>query len=395
MTYNVGAITAPPAARRHALASVAYVNSQGYNLCEMTNDRSNFFAAKGAGLYLTPDGVNFTLVHTFPYNVAGVVPLAGGEILVAGQDGSSTPGYLYKSSGFSVANASGATFALKLTSTGGSFLQNYCLNRRSADATGRVFLSEGGVQTDGSGVDANNTTKARRAWLSKDFGETWAVIWDIFTNAPSTPGGNHIHGVALGPGSELWISIGDNGHAVTGTQMQIVRSNDNGVTWQFLQQSDTPDYPFLQCVAIRVTADRVVMLPDAPPYGPLTIERNVNGSLGGTMHAGPQFKPTGNGNVVGGQINQAPGTDGGNPWPIFAGAYEGINGGVPSYEKVMASSDDGRSFYEIYSGYFLTVGSMNMMGPLMSGLVAGNSLYTNGGAWANGAIIKANLVSPT
>ena len=394
MTYTVGAITAPPAARRHALGSVAYADSQGYGLCEITNDRSNFFAYKGASLYLTSDCVNFTLVHAFPYNITGVIPLPTGEVMVACQDGSSTPGYLYKSSGFSVSAPTAATFALKLTSIGGSFLLPYCLSRRSAGADGRVIVSEGGVQTDSSGVDANNTTKARRVWLSKDFGETWAVVWDIFNNAPATPGGNHVHAVALGPGSELWITIGDNGHALTGTQMQIVRSNDNGATWQFLQQSDTPDYPFLQCVAIRVTAKRVVMLPDAPPYGPITIERNVNGSLGGTMHAGPQFKPSGNSNVVGGQITQAPGTDGVNPWPIFAGAYVQINDQL-SFEKIMASSDDGRSWYEIYTGYFLAVANLNIQGPLVSGLVAGNSAYSNDGAWTSGAILKANLVSPT
>jgi hypothetical protein len=395
MTVTIGPVQAAPARRRHSFTNVTLLDSQGYTICGQTNDRTEAFAAKGNNLYLTADGVTYTLVHTFPFQVSGVIPLPNGEILVGAVDGATTPGYLYKSTGFSVAGPSAATFALKLTSIGGSFLPNYCLTPRNAHTDGRVVVCEGGAQTDTTGVDANNTTKARRVWLSKDFGETWAVIFDIFTNAP-VPGpiGCHDHACCIEPeaGGAIWIDIGDDGRAISATSgsgtisanIQLAKTVDNGITWQFLTNVALSDYGYIQCVAIKATAGRLVLLPDYAPYAPLTIEHNVNGSLGGTAHAGPHFQASGFTNVVGSAITQAFGTDGSNPWPIFAGAY--INDAA-GRERLMASSDDGRSFYEVYEGPLMPAAQaqVDVWGPLTNGKVLGNSWQKNGGAFTHGS----------
>ena len=93
------------------------------------------------------------------------------------------------------------------------------------------------------GVVSNaNTTKARRLWVSQNFGESWTMAYDLLTSPAYKAGpGLHWHGCCYDQEDDrIWATYGDNtgsGNAIkpnlTG-YTQIIYSDDRGVTWNWL-----------------------------------------------------------------------------------------------------------------------------------------------------------------
>lgn len=93
------------------------------------------------------------------------------------------------------------------------------------------------------GVVSNaNTIKARRMWLSQDFGETWTMVYDLLTsNAYKGGPGVHWHGCCYDEENDrIWATYGDNTGSgnllkpsLTG-YTQVIYSDDRGATWNWL-----------------------------------------------------------------------------------------------------------------------------------------------------------------
>lgn len=119
-------------------------------------------------------------------------------------------------------NPASGTFDAVLTGVGGSGAQlQYTVN--------------GGV------IQLSNKTRARRMWISQDFGETWTMAYDLLTSPAYKAGpGLHWHGCWYDEEDDrIWATYGDNtgsGILIKPTltaHTQIIYSDDRGATWQW------------------------------------------------------------------------------------------------------------------------------------------------------------------
>lgn len=94
----------------------------------------------------------------------------------------------------------------------------------------------------GGVIQQSNKTKARRCWVSQDFGETWTMAFDLLTS-PSYKGGPglHWHGCCYDQEwDRIWCTYGDNtgsGNLIKPSLVgftQVMFSDDRGATWQWL-----------------------------------------------------------------------------------------------------------------------------------------------------------------
>jgi hypothetical protein len=166
--------------------------------------------------------VTYSTANTsaFTGGIAGVRQLANGEILVlAGLTPPSTPGKLWLSSGWSD-NTSTATFSVVLAAQGST--QAYFSAGWSVDTYGPVVVAAE------YGPKASSTDMARYVHMSTDYGETWEIIFDLYTYGGI--GVNvHLHGVAYDPWWDaIWVCAGD---APAGEPYTLV-SFDRGESWR-------------------------------------------------------------------------------------------------------------------------------------------------------------------
>jgi hypothetical protein len=167
----------------------------------------------------TDSGVTWSgTLHVFPYPIKGIRELDNGEVLVATSPGGGAAGGLYLSSGWPTNHAT-ATWTLVLTCTGGagSFIHGGW-GMSSHDSI--AVVSEYGIQSP--------TDKARYVYLSKDYGATWAIIFDI-----GIVNGVHVHGSAYDPWwGAIWVVNGDGVPGNTGHTTRV--SYDLGQTWNIV-----------------------------------------------------------------------------------------------------------------------------------------------------------------
>lgn len=214
----------------------------------ISRDTKSVFGATSAGqtaastvLYeSTDDCSTWAAVHTFPEAVQGFLETDDGEALVATQGNiasTGTPGNLYKSTGWATSH-SAATWTKVLTTTGG-YIRGYWSATTAwsfgddtiAAGTSRIGLAaEYGGQTTGSG---DQTAKARRVYLTQDYGATWTPILDLYTRYGSgTVTNMHVHWAGYDPyWKRIWVLIGDNPLAEGYANYPIIYSDDLGATW--------------------------------------------------------------------------------------------------------------------------------------------------------------------
>lgn len=293
---------------QYALQSASWINAVS-TVQNLLRDRKTFIGNSGAilqssvnvGTATTPTWTN---LYTFPggYAVNGFQELSNGEALVT-TAGPGSVGYVYVSSGWSV-NKATATWTRTLETIGGSIAGSYCVHDSASAADGTVLISESGSQTAGGSSNVTaDITKARRVWKSKDFGLTWALIFDIYVYGQAQgipyPAGLHVHGVSYDQDwGRDWICYGDNtgdGRSVAGTGFtQVVFSDDGGSTWQKL-----PNPPYynngvepaktLQMIVAVIFNNAVVFTTDlTDPKAPLVYPKTGYRQLG-DPHCGPMY----------------------------------------------------------------------------------------------------------
>lgn len=181
-------------------------------------------------------------------------------VILAGESGSQTDGFsaagltkVNGGSGYTTANVSavsggsGESFAVSII--GGAVERIAVLNGGTGHTDGVHSFS---ITGDGTGadwtytvaggvIDGVQTAKARRLFLSEDFGDTWEQIFDIYTTPDYKYGiGIHLHAAAYDEEwDRIWLLTGDNtgdGASISGypTNTQVVYSDDRGATWNWL-----------------------------------------------------------------------------------------------------------------------------------------------------------------
>ena len=120
-----------------------------------------------------------------------------------------------------------------------------------------VVASEYGLKT---------SEGARRVWLSKDYGETFKVIFDQMTSvenikgAPTWAGDTaHVHSCAFDPyWNRIWVVTGDHPNSA------MYYSDDFGDTWTWV---DVGDKPVVQHTGIIALPNCVIFGSDRAPNG--------------------------------------------------------------------------------------------------------------------------------
>lgn len=136
----------------------------------------------------TDDGATFpTTVHVFPENVLGCTETDDGECMVVTQGVASTPGKLYKSTGWTASHTA-ATWTLVLTSASNAYFQPwwsggpFSFGQNAINNSGKygIIAEYGALLTT-----PPDATYGTHAYVTKDYGATWTLSLDIQTNPPA------------------------------------------------------------------------------------------------------------------------------------------------------------------------------------------------------------------
>lgn len=247
----------------------------------------------------------------------------------------------------------------------------------------------------GGVIDGSQTGKARRLYLSTDFGDNWTSIFDIYTTPSYKYGiGLHLHAVAYDEAwDRIWIVMGDDtgdGKTVAGypTNAQIFYSDNRGSTWQNFPACagwDINPNSVGQYTGISIFPYAVVFYPDARFNLGGIIYRKTGYR---TLSTGATFAPnfiTGSGQVM---ITPIPAFSLNNSYPSFlVGSITGQC--VPA---ILLTDDGGYTWREIWretdlvtrplvNGGWLTT----IMGPDTSGRIL--ATYTGYSSFLQGVLV--------
>jgi hypothetical protein len=202
-----------------------------------------------------------TELRTFDIPVRGVRQLDSGELLVALQGDSDSPGEVWRTTGYTRADPTGCTWTKVLTC---SYNDTYASGDWLMWCYGDVLLvGEYGAKTAGA--------NARGTYLSMDDGLTWTQIYDWEGS------GKHMHGCAHDRYADmLWLCFGDSsqGYAYS-TDWRAKVANGQQPTWvEHITNETTGQSDAVQPVGIYPMRDRVIMGTDDTKNGLYRIERD-------------------------------------------------------------------------------------------------------------------------
>lgn len=406
-------ITPSSVGSKMSLRNVTMANNSGKAIIGLSRDRTTWYAATLASPWKLQQWVEvegtvtptWTDVATFSERVMGMVEMANGEVLAATVATGSTPGYIYKSTGWATSHTT-ATWAKTLTTTGGYIVPVWGLHQWSIGSNGVGVVVEYGPQTTGSG---DQTAKARRVYLTTDWGATWTVIFDLVTFGialgVSNPSGVHTHAAAYDEAwDRIWVTYGDNtgdGDLISGANnAQIVYSDDRGATWTHLPQpiEQRGLGAQIQATTIACLEGAVVFGPDGSPYSWQVWPRKGYRQLGNMVH-GPYFGGNTGAQGIGLGASRVEGV---RSAPLLVNASSIV--GKPTY--LFGSADGGLTWSELwrddvnaataFMGFTssTTNGNGALFGPSIFGTLLAPYNYTNGGAWSTGALWRAELAAP-
>jgi hypothetical protein len=234
------------------LVATAFTISDGGNKIVqwMSADRVTLYGIGGVTLYKSiDDGTSWTTIKAFATSIQGVRELDNGELLVTLWDGGTNAGTLQLSSGYPALGAS-ASWSVVLTA---SDVSTYIEPHWGMSVYKNiVVVSEYG-----------GYTKARYAYLSTNYGATFAQIFDLGTTAVS-----HIHGCAYDPWWDaIWIVNGD-----TSANKALRVSWDRGSNWVIVSTA-------VQYTAILPMENCILFGTDGAPNGIHRIPRTPDRTL--------------------------------------------------------------------------------------------------------------------
>lgn len=145
---------------------------------------------------------------------------------------------------------------LRSTDSGATWTKKMDFNAASLGVLGQQsFVEDTGASPKAIYVGEYCPTNQASVNLYKstDDGATWTAVYSFAQGVV-----RHIHGVFVDPyvTSRVWMTVGD-----TGTQPRIGYSDDGGVTFTWITQSQ---YPESRAVALMFTATEVMWIPDTP-----------------------------------------------------------------------------------------------------------------------------------
>ncbi|MFP4145292.1 MAG: hypothetical protein ACLFV3_09125 [Phycisphaeraceae bacterium] len=212
---------------------------------------STLYGSDGGELYeSTDDGETWSLLHDFGRGITMVRVLGDGELLVGLYASVGTvAGTVYKSSGYP-ASGSGASWDLVLTLGDG--------------ATDNIVVpGEWGASVEGEVAVLNeygDKGAATRVYLSRDYGDTWDIIFDLADVATDLSTA-HTHGSCYDPyWNRIWIVTGDS------ENRSIRYSDDWGENWTIVTRG-IDDAETYQPVGIIALPRCLLLTSDAPPNG--------------------------------------------------------------------------------------------------------------------------------
>ena len=213
---------------------------QGYMLQQSTDE------------WQTTTLIGTTEAYLSESTVLAVRELPDGEILFSTvrYENQNIKAKLYKTVGYDRNNPSVTTFKEVLESQ--SPRANFNNSWGISVYENIVVASEYGVR----GPDGN-----RYVYLSNDFGETWEVIFDLYTEEvegrPALTDTAHTHTVAYDPYfNRIWLAVGDNPNTAT------YYSDDMGASWTMVEGSEVVQY-----TGIIALPDCVIFGSDRAPNG--------------------------------------------------------------------------------------------------------------------------------
>lgn len=409
------AITPSLVAKQYGLANPVWTNAGDATkkILYMCNDRKTFIAFSSSTafrLYFSQnvtngDAATWTdLGHAFSgRNFTGVKELPDGELQIFNNP-LTGGGLVIKTTGWPAALAAGLTtaalaaitYTTTLTMIGGAGNNVYNMHTCSQDADGTVVISESGAVTT-SARATDGIQGATRVWMSRDFGNNWTLIFDLYEWA-KTQGvpdalGVHLHGPSYDKAANCVIACcGDNtggGPALFGSGFAQVVMIDFGafdaVVTGIRKLAADPSMPFVgsqtaQYIVCTVTDSKYIFTADVSPPTAIQVLHRTGLKTFGNWHLGPIQQYGG----VNGLITRYPDVKGA---PRFFGA----TGTRASYDYVgqmtwtVAVTDGDGDQFSVVSGDIpaqtppvVGFGFSGFFGPTLNGkMVAPSSMYIN------------------
>ena len=214
--------------------------------------------------YSQDEGETWHSVREFESPVRSGIFLKNGEVIVAIKpNGYDDPFKLYLSKGW---QDDPTTAEWSHVHTGATLGTYPSAAFSWSEYENMVFVSDYGPKLGQTGArDA-----ARYVYMSRDYGKTWEIVFDLLTDAPGLEidEGVHNHGVLYDPyWDRIWVTYGDDATGET----DIVFSDDLGKTWHTVGLLySTPSY---QCVGMFALPGCVLFATDGAPNGVLRIDR--------------------------------------------------------------------------------------------------------------------------
>lgn len=342
------------------------------------------------------DGVTPTWVqlsHVFQARFFSLVKeLPNGELMVS-NIALNPPASIWISTGWAAALAAGLspaslaamTWTNTLTFLSGDAEMAYIGHASAQGDDGTVLISESGPQTTAARA-TDGVQGATRVWISRNNGQTWALIFDLYEYAKTQGVPNaitvHVHGVSyVEDENRVIINYGDDngdgkniaGVSSTGqryAQVVYIDFDTNNVQTGITKLLQPAEYTnSMQFISCLVLPDRYVFTPDiSTPLAAMILMRTGYRTLG-KWHLGPEMQLGG----VGGRITRLKGARG---MPYFLpesgrkSAPENANSMCWSF---LVTDDDGATFSVITGDIpaqtpaLGAIGFSHILGPTLTG----------------------------
>lgn len=314
------------------------------------------------------DGQSWTVLpQVFAEPVEGFVEKDDGEVMVITMAGASTPGYVYISTGWAVSHTT-ATFTKTLTTVGGNlpahWSGHFCTFGKESvrEGSGSIgVVCEYGGQTTASG---DQTTKATRAYLTRDGGKRWEQILNLQTRYPGAYP-LHLHAIAYDSyANRVWATYGDTATPAGPGKQGLLYSDDLGRNFSDYPLPAEMGADYLQSTGIGVFADCVIITSDNV-HGILRIPRKGYRVFGPTQILSVKYGNGGSG-LIGMGIHQNRNQPDAPILSAFQSAESTFDG------SIAISLDGGRRFSDLWKDGTLNKignGALLVFGPSANGII--------------------------
>lgn len=236
-----------------------------------TTNRSVGFNSNHAGgtlRFTRDDGSTWSDLNTFSDAFSSVRQLPDGQLLAVIGSGEN-PRSLWRSTGYTDATPAAATWTKVLTASSAHI---YYTSAWSFSIHENIILvAEYGPKAP-TWNDYSISSPARYVRISKDYGKTWRLVFDLVSYLKNdrklvSIDGQHLHGVLWDPyWNRIWITFGDDTNG-------LVYSDDEGATWSTAFWGPSPSAPW-QGVGMAALPNCILIGSDGPPNGVWRIDRS-------------------------------------------------------------------------------------------------------------------------